>query len=113
MFEFNNIFIIWNNNNKGKKRISYIANSLGKKKHLWQKEWFSDTKRVEFEKLMINIPIGYDQRLKKEYGDYMKIVMGSTQHGDVFFDTEIPYTEYLNEKKEKLYHEESDNIWGF
>lgn len=105
VFGFKNIFkkyekIASKYNGKRNNRISYIAYSLGKEKHIWKKEWFSKTKRVKFENQMIDIPIGYDERLKKEYGDYMKMVRGTTEHGNVILDPEKPYTEYLSQKGE-------------
>lgn len=85
-------------NNKGNKRISYIAYSRGKEKHIWEKEWFKEAIRMPFENIEINVPIGYDQRLKKEYGDYMKISKVPTTHGGVIFEPDIPYEEYFKER---------------
>ena len=85
-------------NNKGNKRISYIAYSKGKPKHIWEKEWFDEVIRMPFENIEINVPKGYDERLKKEYGDYMKISKAPTAHGEVVFEPDIPYEKYFKER---------------
>lgn len=85
-------------NNKGNKRISYIAYSRGKEKHIWNKEWFDGTIKMKFEDIEINVPKGYDERLKKEYGDYMKISKAPTAHGEITFEPDIPYEQYFREK---------------
>lgn len=88
-------------NNKGNKRISYIAYSRGKDKHIWKKEWFEEIVRMPFENIEINVPKGYDDRLKKEYGDYMVISKLPTAHGSVIFEPDIPYEQYFNNKEQK------------
>lgn len=85
-------------NNKGNRRISYIAYSKGKTKHIWKKEWFDEVIRMPFENIEINVPKGYDERLKKEYGDYMKISKAPTAHGKVVFEPDIPYEKYFEER---------------
>lgn len=42
-------------------------------KEIYKKEWISDTLRVPFENIMIDIPIGYDSILTQVYGDYMSL----------------------------------------
>ena len=82
-------------------RVSNIAYSLGKEKNIWKREWFEQYHRVPFEFIEIPIPDGYDGRLRKEYGDYMVIRHAPTVHGNVFYSTDIPYTEYSNKHYEK------------
>lgn len=77
-------------------RISYIAYSMGKEKHIWKRRWFEQYHRVPFEFMEIPIPNGYDDRLKKEYGDYMVIRHAPTAHGNVFYSADIPYAEYFD-----------------
>lgn len=50
---------------------------------------------VPFEFLSIPIFHDYDTYLKNDYGDYMKIVKAETTHGDIIFDTNRSYKEYL------------------
>lgn len=63
-----------------------------------KKEWFEHTKEVPFEKIKIQIPIGYDGILKTHYGDYMKfppVNQRVSGHYGLEIDPEKPYTEYL------------------
>lgn len=49
-------------------------------KSIIKKEWFSDTIEKDFEGKKFYIPIGYDDILKNEYGDYMKLPPESERH---------------------------------
>ena len=82
-------------------RISYIAYSKGKPKHLWLKSDFDGTEIRKFEFSDIAVPIGYDDRLKTEYGNYMEIRHTKTVHGDMILEPDIPYKKYLKEHSEK------------
>lgn len=64
-----------------------------------QKSWFSKTLYLPFEDILMPVPIGYDEILKKLYGDYMTPVQAPSMHGTVIFDTERPYTEVLKDIK--------------
>ena len=37
------------------------------------KEYISDSILVDFEDMKFTIPVGYDEYLRKHYGDYMKL----------------------------------------
>ena len=77
--------------------ISYVAYSKGKKKHIWESACFDSAHEVPFEFTTIAIPDLYDSRLRTEYGDYMTPVRAGTAHGDVIFEPEIPYKEFLKD----------------
>lgn len=62
-------------------------------------EWYSDTLYMPFEHIMIPVPIGYDEILKNEYGDYMTPVKAPTMHGSVIFDPDRSYVEVLKDLK--------------
>ena len=62
-------------------------------------EWYSDTLYMPFEDIMIPVPIGYDEILKNEYGDYMTPVKTPTMHGSVIFDPGRSYVEVLKDLK--------------
>ena len=65
-------------------RVSYIAYSRGKAKHLWRRCLFDSSHEVPFEFTTINIPDGYDERLRVEYGDYMVMKRDAgTAHGEM------------------------------
>lgn len=88
-------------NNKKTKNVSYVAYSMCKEKHIWKAESFRNSHKVPFEFTDINIPDGYDDRLTIEYNDYMTIKNIPTTHGDLILDTDVPYTEYFDEKESK------------
>lgn len=55
----------------------------------------SDVLYIPFEMLEIPAPVGYEHILTHTYGNWKKYVVGGSEHGGVFFDTDKPYTEYL------------------
>lgn len=61
-----------------------------------QKIWYEETILLPFENIEMPCPAAYDNLLKSMYGDYMTPVKAPTAHGSCFFDTEKPYTDYLN-----------------
>ncbi len=65
------------------------------KKNTWKREWFSEALYLPFENRQIPVPIGYDGRLKCEYGNYMKPAKAPTVHGGIVLEPDIPYREYL------------------
>ena len=70
--------------------------------HIWRKEAWKDIKEYIFEYTKIYGPKEFDEVLKEQYGNYQKYIIGKSEHGEVFFDTEKPYTYYLNEGREEL-----------
>ena len=64
-----------------------------------KKEWYADTIFMPFEDIQMPVPIGYDEILRNQYGDYMTPVKAPSLHGGVIFDTERPYTEVLKDIK--------------
>ncbi|MBE6133355.1 MAG: LicD family protein [Erysipelotrichaceae bacterium] len=50
-----------------------IFSLVGNRIHIMEKEWFSKQIPHKFEKYYFFIPVGYDQVLKEEFGDYMKL----------------------------------------
>lgn len=76
-------------------QINYIGDeALGWSKSR-KREWYEETIYLDFENIKIPCPIGYDEILKAQYGDYMTPVRGACGHEHVFFDPDKPYTEYL------------------
>lgn len=64
-----------------------------------KKEWYADTILMPFEDIQMPVPIGYDEILRNQYGDYMTPVKAPSLHGGVIFDTERSYTEVLKDIK--------------
>ena len=71
----------------------FEINKRIRNKHLYDNEVMLD-----FEWLKFPAPAGYDEFLKKRYGDYMKPAQIPTTHGDVFFDVNKSYIEYDKKK---------------
>lgn len=72
------------------------------KTKLWHVEDFKSTILADFEGYRFPIPIGYDRVLKTIFGDYMalpKIEERGLHHSGVIFDTDKPYTDYINKLK--------------
>ena len=62
---------------------------------VWEKAWYREAIEVPFEFITIKIPAGYNEYLTKTYGEWKKFVVGSSDHGDIIFDTDRSYKEYL------------------
>lgn len=56
-----------------------------------KKEWYEKTIYMTFEDIQMPVPIGYDEILKDQYGDYMTPVKAPSMHGTTIFD---PYRSY-------------------
>lgn len=63
---------------------------------VWNRSFYKSTILMPFEMLEIPVPIGYENILRKFYGNWEEYVIGKSTHGDVFFDVNKPYTYYIN-----------------
>lgn len=54
-------------------------------KYKIHKECFDKVIKMPFEHITINAPIGYDEVLRSEYGDYMAPVKGTSCHDYPFY----------------------------
>ncbi len=82
-------------------KTNLCCHYLGKaryKRGTYRRELFEGVKRVPFETVTLNVPVGIEEFLKERFGDYMKIPnieqIRREQHASVW-DTEKNYTEYL------------------
>lgn len=82
-------------NSQETKMISTLSFQFNNKQHFKYRDDYSELIEVPFE--FITIPIGknYDHALTVRYGNYKEFVVGTSCHGDVILDTDVPYTEYL------------------
>ena len=96
---------------KEKKRYSdanseYVANLYkligdNPEKLVWQKSWFKSGLNVPFEFMSIYVPAGYEEYLVSTYGNWKEFVIGKSTHGQMIFDTERSYKEYLCKLEER------------
>ena len=63
---------------------------------IWQDDDLKDIEYHFFEFLKIPIPRRYDNILTKTYGNWREFVIANSLHGDVIFDVEQSYKNYVN-----------------
>ncbi len=76
-------------------RVSTLSLEFANKQHFKYRKDFEEIIQVPFEFMTIPIGKNYDHALTQRFGDYMTIVKGSSLHGNVKFDTEKSYREYV------------------
>lgn len=67
-----------------------ITGSFGEKQ-IFKKEWFDTIVMMTFENIEMPMPVGYDQMLRKQYGDYMKlppVEQQKTHHFHYYYNLE-------------------------
>ena len=67
-------------------------------KNTWERKWFEDVVYLPFENRQIPAPVGYDGRLRAEYGEYWRPAKAPTMHGGLVLDPDVSYEEYLKRK---------------
>ena len=65
------------------------------KDNFYSRASFNGSVLHKFEIIDIMLPAGYEDILCREYGDWNKFVVGTSDHGELIVDTEIPYTQYI------------------
>lgn len=78
--------------------VALISFMPGYERNVWDKAWFDNAVMHKFEDIEIAVPEKYDEVLRTEFGDYMRIPedKGGSIHGSCYFDTDKSYTNYLN-----------------
>ena len=72
-----------------------FRNSI-QKYHKLKKEWYSETKYVNFEWIKVPVPYKYDEVLCELYGNnYLLPKKAPTLHGQLIINTDLAYNEYL------------------
>ena len=66
-----------------------------KERRVWKREWFNGIVFLKFEMMEIPVPTGYLDLLDKFYGNWHEFKIGTSTHGEVKFDPEKCYKEYI------------------
>ncbi len=80
----------------GKTKTVGAVSYSGHDAHLYDSAWFENNIEVPFEFIRMRIPTFSEEILERAFGDWRKPVRGGGMHGDVLFDTDKPYTSFLN-----------------
>ena len=68
------------------------------RKKVWPKRLFEKTMICKFESIDVVIPIGYEELLTIQYGDYLKyppIEERGVSHSDLIFNPDKPYSDFF------------------
>ena len=76
-------------------KISTLSLEFNNSQHFKYRNDFEKIIYVPFEYIQIPIGSEYDHILSTRYGNYMEFVKGGSVHGDIIFDVDKPYTEYV------------------
>lgn len=82
-------------NGTGQSRVGLLTFMPDDDRLLFPKAGFDEVLTVPFESGEIDIPAGYDEILRVQYGDYMVMKKENSYHGTITFDTERSYLDYL------------------
>lgn len=75
---------------------TYYVEVHGLNFYLYPAEYFRDSLNMDFNGISLCVPSGYKEILTGLYGDYSTLppVSKRGQHHHIFFDPDVPYTEY-------------------
>lgn len=66
---------------KPTKEVAVLASAPGNKNLIWDTRWFKKRINIPFMNRMIPAPYYWDERLRRQYGDYMTPKKNSSRHG--------------------------------
>ena len=75
---------------------------------IFYRQWFNEMECIKFENNEIAVPKRSIEILEHAYGDWKTPKMNSSMHGDIFYDTNKPYSLYLG--KYEMY---KDDKWYY
>ena len=82
--------------------LVYYVNYTERENKKFPKEWFDGVYGAEFEDFMLPVPVGYDQILKRIYGDYVICIRKTSSHDYPFYAVQLRLLrEYLQDKEKK------------
>ncbi len=86
------------NGTKTKRVGELVVNPIGR--HIWDREWLREAIWMPFEMLLVPVPINYSECLASSYGtDWNTPKQQATYHGQMLFDMDHSYHDYLIKKR--------------
>lgn len=83
------------------RNVSCFSFQVDPGRFLRDKHWYDGTLLMPFEEVMMPVPVGFHEILKKQYGDYMTPAKAPSYHGGFWkLDTDTGYEVYLPELKQ-------------
>ncbi len=80
-------------------RVAPLSFDPNNRRLWWRRSLFESAVELPFEHLSLKCPVGYDELLYQQYGDYKTPRKEKTYHGAVLFDTQTPYVEFIEKLK--------------
>jgi len=77
-----------------KTKYFYIFSFDYVERNLKSKSFYNEIIEVPFEFIKIPVASRYDEALTETFGDWRKLVKGTSYHSEIFFDTDKSYLEY-------------------
>lgn len=78
--------------------VSTLSLQFDNHQHFKYRSDYQESIYMDFEFMQIPVSSQYDHALRTRYGEYMKFEKGTSYHGETLFDTEKPYSEYMQKK---------------
>ena len=75
-------------------KINFITDELCDISPSKEKQWYESVVYLPFENIKVPAPVGYDEILKCQYGDYRKFVRNGSAHEGIYLDPDTPYYLY-------------------
>ena len=83
------------NGDNTKHVAKYFKIPMDKERRVWNRSIFEGTVQLPFEMLSISAPAGYIELLDTFYGNWKEYKIGTSTHGELIYDTEVSYIDYL------------------
>lgn len=81
------------------RRIGQLTQCYKRPECIWPREIFGEPAELPFESIVLAAPADYEAELDREFGDWRTPKNTAGQHGEVFFDPDRSYAEYLSRPK--------------
>ena len=95
-------------------RLCYMADTVTSTNYrLRKKNWYTSSVYMDFENIKIAVPIGYHELLKTIYGDYARIIRGSSTHNYPVYRQLDPKNAYMENHYQPKTIEATDNPHSF